>query len=350
MLQRGAVWAAAAGAVAALLCTAVTAHGDTATTAYSVSGTRMLHSPPHPEDLLPAYFAGVDVNRVEYPAALFGMDRSIAVASEAVLAAVDSAAGPLILAGFSQGAVAVTSVKLLLMQRPQDERPAPGQLSFLAIGDPTGPGGIMRSLPFRVPVLGLTPVLAPETPYDTVIVTGEYDGWSDFPDRPWNLVSLANALIGTAYVHGGYETIPGGLDISDLPAQNVSVTTNALGGQTTTYLIPTPKLPLVQPLRDIGIPEPLVAGLEAALKPMVDAGYARHDPPGSGAVNRPVSGQQAGPPATPGPGDAAAAGSARAVSAVAAPRGDAVVEARRGAKPGVAPNSRPTRTRPAAAA
>lgn len=350
MAQRGAVWAALAVAAAALLGSAVTAHGDTAATAYTVSGTRILHPPPHPEDLLPAYFIGVDVNRVEYPAALFGMDRSIAVASEVVITAVDGAAGPLIVAGFSQGAVAVTGVKRLLMERPHDERPAPEQLSFLTIGDPTGPGGIMRSLPFRIPLLGLTPTLAPETPYDTVVVTGEYDGWSDFPDRPWNLVSLANALIATVYVHGRYETIPGGLDISDLPPQNVSVTTNALGGQTTTYLIPTPKLPLVQPLRDIGIPEPLVAGLEAALKPIVDAGYERHDPPGAGGVNRPVPGQRLRPPGTPGPGRAADAGSGRAVSAAAAPKGMAVLEARRVTKPGVAPTSRSTRTRPAAAA
>jgi hypothetical protein len=135
-------------------------------------------------------------------------------------------------------------------------------------------------------------VLVPETPYETVLVTGEYDGWSDFPDRPWNLISLANALIGTAYVHGGYEMIPGGLDISDLPARNVSVTTNSLGGRTTSYLIPTERLPLVQPLRDIGVPEPFVAGLEASLKPIVDAGYARHDDPAVDDVSLAQSARQ----------------------------------------------------------
>lgn len=274
MVQLRGVLAAGTVAVAALLATAAAANGDTA---YTVSGTRILHLPPHPEDLLPGFFAGVEVNRVDYPAAILGMDRSIAVATEAVVSAVDGAEGPLILAGFSQGAIAVTYAKLALMARPEEQRPASGEVTFVTIGDPTGPGGIMRSLPFRVPILGLTPLLTPETPYDTVTVTGEYDGWSDFPDRPWNLVSLANALLGTAYVHGRYETIPGGLDISDLPAQNVSVTTNALGGQNTHYLIPTPRLPLVQPLRDIGVPESLVAGLESTLRPIVDAGYARHD-------------------------------------------------------------------------
>jgi len=332
MPQLKAGWFAGAVAMAALLGTAVTAHGATAQTAYTVSGTEVFHPPPFPENLLPGYFTDIEVNRVDYPAAIFGMDRSVAVAAEAVLAAIDDAEGPLILSGFSQGAIAVTYTKLRLMSRPVDQRPAPDDLTFLTIGDPTGPGGIMRSLPFRVPVLGLSPVLAPETPYDTVLVTGEYDGWSDFPDRPWNLISLANALIGTAYVHGGYEMIPGGLDIADLPARNVSVTTNSLGGQTTSYLIPTERLPLVQPLRDIGVPEPFVAGLEASLRPIVDAGYARNDDPVVKDVGPAKSVRQSRPAAAGRPGRPPA------VRAAATPKSP------------VASTSRSTGTRPPAAA
>jgi len=332
MAQLRAGWLAGAVAVAALLGTAVTAHGATAHTAYTVSGTEVFHPPPHPEDLLPGYFADVEVNQIDYPAAILGMDRSVAVAAEAVLAAIDTAEGPLILAGYSQGAIALTYGKLVLMSRPADQRPAPDDLTFLTIGDPTGPGGIMRSLPFRVPVLGLSPVLVPETPYDTVLVTGEYDGWSDFPDRPWNLISLANALIGTAYVHGGYEMIPGGLDISDLPARNVSVATNSLGGQTTSYLIPTERLPLVQPLRDIGVPEPFVAGLEASLKPIVDAGYARHDDPAVDDVSLAQSARQSHSAGAGRPGRSPA------MRAAAAPKSPAALA------------SRSSRTRPSAAA
>ena len=66
-----------------------------------------------------------------------------------------------------------------------------------------------------------------------MVVNGEYDGWADFPDRPWNLVSLVNALLGIAYVHGGYETIPGGLDLSTVPPANITTSTNSLGGTTT---------------------------------------------------------------------------------------------------------------------
>ena len=164
------------------------------------------------------------------------------------------------------------------MALPADLRPAPDRLGFVTVGDPTGAQGILRDAAVQGPATGSDPVRAPETPYDTVVVNGEYDGWADFPDRPWNLVSLVNALLGIAYVHGGYETIPGGLDLSTVPPANITTSTNSLGGTTTVYLIPTERLPLVQPLRDIGVPEPVVAALEAPLKAMVDAGYVRNDP------------------------------------------------------------------------
>lgn len=248
-----------------------------AATVFSVSGTETFHPPPFPDQLLPGLFLGDTVDRVSYPAAIFGMDASIAVAVSGLTDAVNSRVGPVVLAGFSQGAIAVAYEKKRIMSVPTGQRPAADQLSFVTIGDPTGPGGIMRFLPFSVPLINLTPIIPPDTPYASVIVNGEYDGWGDFPDRPWNLISLANALLGIAYVHGRYELAPGGLDLSVVPAENITVTTNSLGGMTTNYLIPTPKLPLLQPLRDIGVPEPIVTALEGPLKQIVDAGYARND-------------------------------------------------------------------------
>lgn len=259
-----------------------------ASTAFTVSGTRTFHPPPYPEQLLPDHFAGDTISRIDYPAAVLGMDSSIAVAVSALRDGLLDTPGPMVLAGFSQGAIAVAYAKQAVMALPADLRPAAQRLSFLAIGDPTGPQGILRMIPFRIPVLGLTPFAAPETPYDTLVVNGEYDGWADFPDRPWNLISLANALMGTAYVHGRYETLPGGLDLAAVPAANITTVTNGLGATTTTYLIPTAQLPLLQPLRDIGVPEPIVAAIEVPLKAVVDAGYTRHDakPP----ATQPISG------------------------------------------------------------
>lgn len=261
-----------------------TVPADAATAAFTVSGTRISHPPPYPEQLLPEFFVSDAVTRIDYPAALFGMDRSIGIATAGIVDAVRTTPGPVVVAGFSQGAVAVARAKQALMALPAQQRPDPGQLSFITVGDPSGPGGILRVLPFRVPVIGLSPVAAPDTPYDTVTVNGEYDGWADFPDRPRDLLSLANALMGTAYVHGGYETVPGGLDVSTVPARNITTTTNTLGGHTTTYLIPTEKLPLLQPLRDLGVPEAVVAAIEKPLKARVDAGYRRNDVPAPTAV------------------------------------------------------------------
>ena len=261
----------------ALVVAVVTAAPAIGATVFTVSGTRVFHPPPYPEQLLPGLFVGDTVTRIDYPAATFGMDASIAVAVGAIMDAVGNTLGDLVAAGFSQGAIAVSYAKLSVMALPADLRPAPDRLSFVTIGDPTAAQGILRVLPFKVPLLDLTPFAPPETPYDTVVVTGEYDGWADLPDRPWNLVSLANALLGIAYVHGRYEVVPGGLDLSTVPLANITATTNSLGGTTTVYLLPTERLPLVQPLRDIGIPEPIVAALEQPLKVMVDAGYARRD-------------------------------------------------------------------------
>lgn len=292
---RRAVTALAVVGSAAAVITAAPAQSATA---FTISGTQIFHVPPTPQRLLPAYFVGHDIVEIVYPAALFGMDSSIAVASASLAREVDDSSGDVIVAGFSQGAVALAHEKQLLMQRPADQRPAPDRLTFVALGDPTGPGGIMRFLDGVVPFLDVSPFAPPETPYPTIAVHGEYDGWADFPDRPWNLLSVVNALLGVIYVHGGYEVTPGGLDLSAVPDRNVTITTNPLGGRTTTYLIPTPKLPLLQPLRDIGMSEPLVAALEAKVKPIIDAGYVRNDkpvaaPPPSASGGRPGPAQRA---------------------------------------------------------
>ncbi|MCW1960057.1 MAG: PE-PPE domain-containing protein [Mycobacterium sp.] len=230
------------------------------------------------------------------------MDRSIGIAVTGIERDLRDAAEPAIAAGFSQGAIAVAYAKKALMALSADQRPAPDRLTFVTIGDPTGAGGILRTLHFRVPLIHLTPFAPPDTPYDTVIVNGEYDGWADFPDRQWNLVSVVNALLGTIYVHGGYETIPGGLDLSTVPLANITTTVNSLGGTTTTYLLPTEKLPLVQPLRDIGVSERIVTAIEKSLKRVVDKGYLRNDAAQAKiAQSTPPSTAKGPVPATPAP-------------------------------------------------
>ncbi len=75
-------------------------------------------------------------------------------------------------------------------------------------------------------------------------------------------------------------------DISDVPSENMTTTTNSRGGTTTTYLVPTPQLPLTQPLRTV-LPDQTVDRVDEVLRPVVDAGYSRHDDPDA-VIKRPV--------------------------------------------------------------
>lgn len=107
---------------------------------------------------------------------------------------------------------------------------------------------------------------AADTPYNTVVVTGEYDGMSDFPDRWWNFLALMNAVAGAVVMH-----IPSAMaDLSKVPEANITVETNESGGTTTHYLVPAKTLPLVLLI-------PSLKPREAELKARIDKGYSRND-------------------------------------------------------------------------
>ena len=147
-----------------------------------------------------------------------------------------------------------------------------------------------------IPVLNYRITRIRDTGHPTAVVIGEYDGWSDPPDRPWNVIASANALAGIVYVHGPTSFT---VDPADVPAQNITTR-----GSVTTYLAPTSNLPLTQVFRDVGVPDPVVDKADELLRPIVDAGYLRHDEPGDtrpylrdGAIRRDVAGpQHARPP------------------------------------------------------
>ena len=96
------------------------------------------------------------------------MDDQSAVAVAGITKCHSGDPRPMVVAG-SVRAVAVARAQQVLMGRP------PGSNR----GDPAGPGGMgsCRS----IPLLGLSPVTAPQTPYDSVIVNGEYDGGPTSP-------------------------------------------------------------------------------------------------------------------------------------------------------------------------
>ncbi|MEZ0343069.1 PE-PPE domain-containing protein [Mycobacterium sp. pV006] len=107
---------------------------------------------------------------------------------------------------------------------------------------------------------------AANTPYNTVVVTGEYDGMADFPDRWWNFLALMNAVAGAIVMH-----IPSAMaDLSKVPEANITREVNEHGGITTHYLVPAKTLPLVLLI-------PSLKPREAELKARIDKGYSRND-------------------------------------------------------------------------
>jgi hypothetical protein len=130
-----------------------------------------------------------------------------------------------------------------------------------------------------VPLLGYTTFFGP-TPddlYPTTIYTGQYDGFADFPQYPLDIPADLNALLGVAYVHGDY------LDLTpaEVAAGVVEPVTSA-DTDTTYLMIPTQDLPLLDPLRQIGVPAALLDLIQPDLRVLIDWGY------GDGYANVPT--------------------------------------------------------------
>jgi diacyltrehalose acyltransferase len=107
-----------------------------------------------------------------------------------------------------------------------------------------------------------------------------YDSIADFPDRPDNMFAFANTLLGLATGH----TAVAFTNASMVPPGNIRTTINSRGGKDTTIMVPQEHLPLVMPLKYIGIPEDTLNKLDAILIPRVNAGYIRNDDPATAPV------------------------------------------------------------------
>ena len=204
---------------------------------------------------------------------------SVDVGSPNLIGAI-RAGGPGTVIGLSEGAMVLNDVQARLANDPT--APPPDKLSFAMYGDPVARhafgesfltqmfpvGSVVPSLDYRVP----PPV---ESQYDTYQFVSAYDSIADWPDRPDNWMSLANAVVGLATGHTAVAfTKP-----SMVPPQNIRTTVNSKGAKTTTYLIPEQHLPLVMPFKYLGVPEDTLNQLDGVLKPMVDTGYSRNDDP-----------------------------------------------------------------------
>lgn len=176
------------------------------------------------------------------------------------------AGDPIVIYGYSQSAVIATLEKRELIK---EYGSAGGpDVSFVLIANPNRPnGGILERFEgLYIPLLdvtfnGATPT---NSSFTTVDIARQYDGWADFPAYPLNMVATVNALLGIYYLHGDYSSGVG------TPLEQ------GAAGDTTYYMIPTKRLPLLMPLEQLGVPSPILTALDAPLRVIVEWGYDRN--------------------------------------------------------------------------
>jgi diacyltrehalose acyltransferase len=180
--------------------------------------------------------------------------------------------------GLSLGSFALDQVQARSATDPT--APPPDRLTFTTIGDPTGVQGFGKSFLasiFRpgdyVPFLDYTMPQRPDSQYDSNRIFAAYDGLTDFPDRPDNLLAFFNSAAGAAIGH----TPAAFVNPDEVPTQNIKTTVNSRGARETTYMIPVNHLPLTLPLRLLGWSDALVDQIDAVLKPQIDAAYSHND-------------------------------------------------------------------------
>ncbi|MEI7517617.1 MAG: PE-PPE domain-containing protein [Mycobacteriaceae bacterium] len=238
------------------------------------------------------------------------LDESVAsgvaqLTSDLVGAYNPSGQDPVVIFGYSQGAtVASIEKSQLSLLSPEDQ----ADINFVLIGNPNRPnGGLFERLAMfgTVPILDAT--FGQPTPTDTAMSTVDiafqYDGVVDFPLYPINLLADLNATLGFWYIHGSYlapngrnpDELPNGLTPDELAAAiaDPAHQQHTQGSDTTYVLIPTPNLPLLQPLREFGafthtefLTTPLIDLIQPALQVLIETGYDRSLPYGQAAPFR----------------------------------------------------------------
>ena len=216
--------------------------------------------------------------------------------------------GRMIVTGTSEGSAVVDGAQARLVGDPKAPDPklitfvytAPLQHHDAALA--TSFLWYLQGIP--IPIVAFTPQPpVQDSQYDTVVLAGEYDWAADFPDRPWNLPAVVNSVMAGLYpsamsIHGA--TALADPDPAKYPVENVHSVTNSKGATITTILVPTKRLPLLEPWREMGIPSSLVDAAEEVVRPIVDAGYSRNDSrhplvPHLPPVTAPILGDHAAP-------------------------------------------------------
>lgn len=180
---------------------------------------------------------------------------------------------PLAIFGWSQSTVAST----MLMSKLASQGVPSADLHFILDGDEATPnGGVLER--FDLPA-GSSPSIPsldiqftgaePNDLYPTDVYTFGYDGFTNFPQYPIDLLSDLNAVLGILFDHLGY--------LGATPQQiadAVQLPTSAADTLTNYFVIPTDNLPLLEILLLIpGIGKPLYDLLAPDMSVLVNVGY-----------------------------------------------------------------------------
>ncbi|MGO9509018.1 MAG: PE-PPE domain-containing protein, partial [Mycobacterium sp.] len=231
------------------------------------------------------WFPGTMAQLVNYPASIGIFSGSLAApnVNDAVAmgrqalndqimnAFVNGNGSPVSIAGLSEGTLVVNRELAYLATDPN--APPPNALKFAMFSSPElGLAHIYLPNGFTVPLINYTVQGIANTQYDVSVVFGQYDFWGNPPDRPWNLLADVNTLFGALYYHDPVSL----MSPSDMV--QLSSVTQPAGGTITTYMFPSPTLPMLMPLQAIGVPQPIVSNLNSMLQPIVNAGYSSLTP------------------------------------------------------------------------
>jgi pimeloyl-ACP methyl ester carboxylesterase len=215
------------------------------------------------------------------------VDEGVDALSAAIAAGADTDK-PVIILGYSQGAVVVTEY--------MRAHPGAGN-TYILVGNPNRPnGGIMQRFNgFYVPILNIPFNGATPTDGDTVLdIAYRYDGWADFPTYPLNLLATANALLGIAFLHGKADL--------NVNAETLAAAEQSTHGNTTYYLLESERIPLLMPFDGI-VPDQVLDALEQPLRSLIETGYDRtnYGKPTSAALLPPITLPQVSTAAEPEP-------------------------------------------------
>lgn len=171
--------------------------------------------------------------------------------------------------GYSQGAVVASKYKA---------GDTNTNITYVLVENPNRPnGGILeRFNGLHIPILGVSFNGATvDNGAPTVDISRQYDGWSDFPTYPLNILATANAIAGIVYLHGNTQNFTDPAVLTDIKADG-DPRYYQEHGNSTYYVIPTAQLPILMPLRGI-VPDPILDALDTPLRAIIESGYDRTD-------------------------------------------------------------------------